>query len=521
MTEAPAPSSHFRRRLPLLAGLVLLFGSLSQTHAQADLPPLRWGGDAAGGAPFIYGPSTNRVGFEVELIAFLAKQIGRHPVFVQADWDTLPDTLQRGNIDIAMNGMEFVPEREQEFASTLPYFIYTLRLIVRTNDDSVKGWEDLKRQPGKPRLRVGVLRGSVAERYMRTKFGDDVEVIPTREVDETFQLVEGGERLDVTVQDSPAAAYYVEGGKLPQLKVVGEPVAPGYYIILTRKSDTELREALNGAIREAVRSGEIERIYRKYKLWSKEQEQLRLLVEKPWPPAPEDVPASVTAKLSLKSLRTALLRATGVTISLACLAMPLAILLGIGIAVGRLYGPWWVRTPLAVYVEILRGTPLLLQMYVLFFLVPMAARAIGWQPLISLVTLPAFAVGVLGLAFNYSAYESEIYRAGLQAIPRGQMEAALSLGMSRSKAIWHIILPQAVRLVVPPVTNDFIALFKDTSICSVILITDLTGLYYQNKYDREIALQLALVVGLLYLAMSYPLSLLARRLESQPLKVEG
>jgi polar amino acid transport system substrate-binding protein len=169
----------------------------------------------------------------------------------------------------------------------------------------------------------------------------------------------------------------------------------------------------------------------------------------------------------------------------------------------------------------LRGTPLLLQLYVLFFLLPQAARWIGWQPLITLSTLPPFIVGVLGLAINYSAYESEIYRAGLVAIPRGQLEAALSLGMTRGTAVRRIILPQAIRLVVPPVTNDFIALFKDTSICSVILITDLTGLYYQNKYDRDIAMQLALVVGILYFAMSYPLSLLARRLERQQQSVHA
>lgn len=518
MTNAPAVSSPLRRLTTLLAGLFLLH-PYNPVLAQPAPKTLRWGGDAAGGAPFIYGPADARVGFEVEMVVYLGKLIGRQPVFVQGDWDALPDTLNRGNIDVALNGMEYLPEREKDFASTVPYFVYTLRLIARKDDDTVRGWEDLKHN-GKAKKRVGVLRGSVAERYLKEKYGDDVEVVPTREVDETFQLVEGGERLDVTVQDSPAAGYYVEGGKLPKLKVVGEPVAPGYYVILTRKEDAELREALNGAIREGLRSGELERIYRKYNLWSKEQEKLRSVAEGMWPPA-EEAPESPGTKVSLANLKWALARAAWVTLTLACCAMPLAILLGIGIAIGRLYGPWLLRAPLTIYVEVLRGTPLLLQMYVLFFLLPMAARWTGWPWLVSLVTLPPFVVGVLGLAINYSAYESEIYRAGLLAIPRGQMEAALSLGMTRGTAIWRVLLPQAVRLVVPPVTNDFIALFKDTSICSVILITDLTGLYYQNKYDRDVALQLALVVGLLYFAMSYPLSLLARKLESRQQSVEG
>ena len=120
--------------------------------------------------------------------------------------------------------------------------------------------------------------------------------------------------------------------------------------------------------------------------------------------------------------------------------------------------------PLGLYVEVLRGTPLMLQLFAIFFLLPkigLRRCRLSW---------PAIA----GLAINYSAYEAEIYRAGLQAIPRGQMEAALALGMSRSLAIRRIILPQAFRIVIPPVTNDFIALFKDTSVCSVITIVELT-----------------------------------------------
>ena len=104
--------------------------------------------------------------------------------------------------------------------------------------------------------------------------------------------------------------------------------------------------------------------------------------------------------------------------------MPLAIAAGLAIALGRLYGPKWLRPPLGFYVEVVRGTPLVLQLYVIFFLLP----EIG-------ISLPALVAAILGLAINYSAYEAEIYRAGLQAIPRGQMEAALSLGMSRRLAL--------------------------------------------------------------------------------------
>ena len=132
-----------------------------------------------------------------------------------------------------------------------------------------------------------------------------------------------------------------------------------------------------------------------------------------------------------------LVRAAGMTVALSVTAMPLAVMAGLGIALLRLYGPWAVGRPAAVYVELVRGTPLVLQLYVIFFLLP----EIG-------LSIHAFWAAVIGLAINYSAYEAEIYRAGLQAIPRGQMEAALALGMSRNLALRRVIVPQATRLVI-------------------------------------------------------------------------
>jgi polar amino acid transport system substrate-binding protein len=488
----------------------LLFAVLACCSAAAAPPVLRWGADRAGGAPYIYGPPGREVGFEVDLANYLAAELGRTAEHVQGDWDTLPATLGRGNIDIVLNGYEYRQQREQDYPSTIPYYLYSVRLITRKNDPTITGWSDLE---GK---RVAVLPGSLAEDYLRKKYGNSIELFVPKEVEETFQLVEGGERMDATVQDSPAAAYYIQGGRLPKLHVVGEPVAPGYYVILTRKDDVALREQLNAALRKGLKTGKLKEIYSRYGLWNKDQEALADVHAQPWPP-----PTPAEDRLTLRSLTWKIAKAAGMTVALACCSMPLAILLGILIAVGRLYGPWLLRAPLAFYVELLRGTPLLMQMYVLFFLLPEAARALGWQPLVRVVTLDPFVIGVLGLAINYSAYEAENYRAGLLAVPRGQLEAALSLGMRRRTAILRIIVPQAVRIVIPPVTNDFIALFKDTSICSVILITELTGLYYQYKWNRDVAAELAVVVAALYLLMSYPLSLLARRLERRQAHVHG
>ena len=119
----------------------------------------------------------------------------------------------------------------------------------------------------------------------------------------------------------------------------------------------------------------------------------------------------------------------------------------------------------------------------------------------------------MGLAMNYAAYEAEIYRAGIEAIPRGQMEAALSLGMTRGLAVRRVILPQAARIALPPVTNDFIALFKDSSLVSVIAMVELTKTYSILSATTLRFFELGLITALLYFGMSYPLSVMARRLE--------
>jgi polar amino acid transport system substrate-binding protein len=171
------------------------------------------------------------------------------------------------------------------------------------------------------------------------------------------------------------------------------------------------------------------------------------------------------------------------------------------LAASRAFGPPLVHYAASATVEIVRGTPVLLQLYVLYY---------GLAPLIA---LDAFTAAVIGLGLNYAAYEAELYRAGLEAIPLGQTEAALALGMSRAQALGRIVLPQALRVALPGIANDFIALLKDTSLVSVITVVELT----KQMTITAVYLQSWLVPGLLcaalYLALSYPLARLARRLE--------
>jgi polar amino acid transport system substrate-binding protein len=487
------------------AGSVVLLAWLCWPHGAQpafDGKVMRWGGDANGGAPYILerGPEQPPTGFEGELAVDLAARLGVSARFVQKDWDMLPSDLARGDIDVLLNGYEWSPDRERKMTATIPYYIYRLQLIV-PRGSTLRDWDDLRRTRSGKQLKVGVLSDSAAHRYLEKAYSsNDMQIVALSVEGSTglMNMVRNG-TLDATVQDNLAARYYVEQDHgFGDLRIVGPAIEPGYFVIFVRPNDEELRLRLNEALHAALRDGALKRIYEKYGLWNADQQGLPQAIEN-WPPEHSEPEQTFVDYIILLS------RAAGTTILLACGAMPLAMLLGLLVALGRLYGPRYLDWILTVYVELLRGTPVLMQLFVIYYLLPVIGLKID-----------AFWAGLYGLAINYSAYEAENYRAGLLAIPRGQMEAALSLGMSLPTALLHIIVPQAVRLVIPPVTNDFISLFKDTSVCSVIAVVELTSRYRSLMVNHpQYMLQLGLVTALLYLMMSYPLSVAARRLEKR------
>jgi len=460
-----------------------------------------WGADEEGGGPYVFpdpGDPERRIGFEVDLARELARELsgelGRtiEARFAQSPWDKLPDLLKTGRIDLVLNGYEWTEERSRDMASTLPYYVYELQLLARA-DRSDASWDWLASPPQK---RVGVLGGSAAENYLAERHPGLELVSYDGNTNAMGDVVSG--RLDATLQDLPIALFY--RADFPALAFTGAPVAPGRYVIYVRREDQTLRAALDRAILALRASGTLRAIDERYGIWTEAQHDPELLS---LPEGARPSSADSSASGFLARYATTLLASAGMTVLLSVLSFPLAIVLGVLVALGRLYGPRLVAWPLTVYVEVLRGTPLMLQLFVIFYVFPNAG-----------LRLDALTAGVLGLAINYSAYEAEIYRAGLQAVPRGQMEAALALGMSRRLALRRIVLPQAVRIVLPAVTNDFIALFKDTSVCSVITVVELTKRYNIAAMTHPAdVLPLAALAAALYLVMSYPLSLLSARLE--------
>ncbi len=477
---------------------------------------LIWGADQEGGGPYVYPRDDDKsqvTGFEVELAAALARELGVRAQFFQGPWDQMPSLLATRKVHIVLNGYEWSAPRVAAMAASIPYYVYGLQLLARANDASIKSFEDLKTPGPNGKRRVGILGGSAAEDYMRQHYGRVVEVVSYDGNTDAMGDVQTG-RLDATLQDTPIVAFYAP--RFPALRKVDAPVGRGYYVIYARKDDAALVAALNAALIRLTRNGALEQIYRRYAIWDDAQAELRTLVEagkfygyeqhvlaEPNPANPTE-PERIGAPGALDTVLI-LVQAAGMTVVLAVLAFPLAMALGLLVAIGRLWGPEWLRPLLVAYVEFLRGTPVMLQLFFIFFFLPIVG-----------VNVPAFWTAILGLAINYSAYESEVYRAGLQAVPAGQMEAAQALSLPRHVALRHVIVPQAVRIVIPPVINDFIALFKDTSVVSVVTVVELTKAF--SILSRSDPASIAWLMGataLLYILMSYPTSLAARLLEKR------
>jgi polar amino acid transport system substrate-binding protein len=490
---------------------------------------LVWGADQEGGGPYVYPRDDDKsrvTGFEVELAEKLAEALGVKAQFQQGPWDQMPALLETRKVHIVLNGYEWTPARTEAMAASIPYYVYGLQLLARGDDETIRSFEDLKKPGPRGKRRVGILSGSAADDYMKEHFAGDVDIVSYDGNTDAMRDVEIG-RLDATLQDTPIVAYYAP--KFAKLKKVAAPVGGGYYVIFARKDETALVTALNAALIRLYRDGTLERIYKSYGIWDEAQAELKAIVEtgkfygyakdvtaevKPATPGPGTPPSAeqkTTAVPGFLDSILILIQSAVMTVILSVISFPLAMALGLAIALGRLYGPGWLRPALVVYVEFMRGTPLMLQLYFIFFFLPVVG-----------VNVPAFWTGIIGLAMNYAAYEAEIYRAGLQAIPKGQMEAGLALGMSRWKALRLCIVPQAVRIVIPPVINDFIALFKDTSVVSVITLVELTKQFsILSRSDPAQIAWLMAVTAILYILMSYPTSLAARHVEKRLMAPPG
>lgn len=458
-------------------------------------PPLRWAADAEGGAPYIFknpdNPDENQ-GFEVDLARALEKQLNRKIEFVQYQFPQLVAGLERGDFDFAMNGLENTPDRAAKLRLSRPYYVYSLQLVGRADDARFESLDDCLAAGAV----VGTLEDTAAERLLDAKHID--KKIYDGQVEPYLDLELG--RIDAVLLDLPIAVYYAK--PRTKLKFVGSPLGQGEYVIALRKDREALASQIDAALERLAASGELRQIYERWGIWNDDQQAL---VAANGPGRVQEA----QGRWTLGDYLPLLLRGALVTIQISALSMTLAVAIGLPLALARLSGIAPLRLAATAYVEFFRGIPVLLLLIFLYYGLPAIGARYGFDGL----TLTGFQVAILGFGLNYAAYEAEIYRAGISAIPIGQWEAAASLGMPRDLTFRRIILPQAIRIILPPMTNDFIALFKDTSLVSVIAVVELTKQYQILAKSSMKYLEIGLATAALYLVMSVPLGHLSRYLE--------
>ena len=492
-----------RHLLTALCALLVVTGGAARVFAEGVL---RWGGDAEGGAPYVEADANDPTkvrGFDVEIAELLAKAMGRTPQFVQAAFASLDQSVKRGDFDLALSGVEDSAAKRAELAVSVPYYEFREVLTVREADrDRFRTLKDLAGH------KVATLSGTTAWEILSAAQGEHhIEPVSYDDDMHPYSDLANG-RVDAVLLDNVIADRSMR--RQPGLFTQPGAVVVGHYVILMSKEQGALQKSVNAELRAAMSDGRLEAIFRKWKVWNDDQPAMHKrvlagadsLLDDAQPGATDATAAPSVWTLTFRYLPS-LLRAAVITLVLSCVAMLLAVVVGFAIAIGRVYGGPVLRGLLTVVVEVTRGTPVLLQLFVIYY------------GLASVVRLPPFAAALIGLGFNYAAYESEIYRAALEAVPRGQLEAARTLGFTIWKTLRLIRGPQAFRYALAPMTNDFVALLKDSSLVSVLTVVELTKqtqIFATNLGTWAIPGALCAVM---YLAMSWPLARLAAQLAAR------
>ena len=451
---------------------------------------LAWGGDLQGGEPYVYESPTQPglvVGFEVDIAEALARELGVRARFHQNDWSNLVPSLERGDFDIVLNGLEDTPGRRSRLRLSRPYFVYGETLTVRAGSPlGVLGQLSGRR--------IGTLNQTVAQELLSAHHAD--VVLYEGQQEPYLDLTQG--RIEGVLLDHVIADRY--GCSLPGLSCVKQDLARGTYVIGMRPSDAELASRVDAALSRLISGGDLRRILVHWQLWDARQDELAAHASTPALAAP-----AVMAPPSKRPVTGAqvglFFQGALLTVLISVCAFAFAFPFGVILAVVRSHAGPVARFFATAYVELFRGTPVLLQLYVLYY------------GLSSFVRLGPIVAAVLGLGLNYAAYEAEVHRGALAAVPRGQAEAAGALGLSRLQVLRHVLLPQSIRIALPALTNDFVALLKDSSLVSVITVVELTKRMTIVAVEARDWVVPGLLCAGMYFAMSFPLSRLSLWLE--------
>ena len=466
-----------------IAAVLAFFVSANVAAAQTTLERVRANGRVRVGIDATYPPfgmaeGGEFRGFDVDIARAIARQLRVDAELINASFDGVFPALQNGNFDLVISAVTITPERSGTLLFSDPYIETGQQIVVR-DDSSITGLGDLAGRT------VGVQINTTAQFTLEKHPG--ISIAKYNTIDLALLDLQNG-RVDAVASDGPVLRFMMRNS-FPGLKAVGaEYTDEKFGVVLARGSD-DLRRAVNAALWAMQESGEYTRIYTK---WFGDRATQGTL---------DAASTALDPSLIARTWRF-FLRGVWMTAAMAVSSLILCLPLGLALALARVQSNRILSAPAAIYVEVMRGTPLLVQILFVYFVLP----SFG-------VNLPAYASGILALTLNASAYVSETIRAGILSIDAGQMEAARTLGMSYAQAMRRIILPQTFRRVVPPLTNEGIALLKDSSLVSVIGLTELarTGQELASRYAAPLTIWP--LVALLYLVLTFPLTRVAEYLE--------
>ena len=439
-------------------------------------------------APFVFQDDSNQyTGIDMELIKAIAKDQGFTVEVTNPGFDAAINSVQTGQADGIIAGMSVTDARKKTFDYSDPY--YTANSILAVKDSSnIKSYEELK---GKT---VGVKTGTASQTFLeenKSKYGYSIKTFS--DAASMYDSLNTGS-VAAVMDDEPVVKYAIKQGKKLKTPIEGTPSGQVAFAV-KKGSNPELIEMFNNGLANLKESGKYQEILDKY-LASEEKEST--------------VDESTIWGL-LQNNYQELLKGLGVTIALALISFAIAMVIGIifGMFSVSPYKP--LRWIAEIFVDVIRGIPLMIVAAFIFWGIPNLIESMTGQQ----SPINAFVAGTIALSLNAGAYIAEIVRGGIQAVPVGQMEASRSLGISYSKTMRKIILPQATKIMLPNFVNQFVIALKDTTIVSAIGLTELFKTGKDIIARNYQSFRMYAILAVLYLIIITLLTRLAKRLEKR------
>ncbi|EGF06518.1 glutamine ABC superfamily ATP binding cassette transporter, membrane protein [Streptococcus sanguinis SK1057] len=439
-------------------------------------------------APFVFQDDSNQyTGIDMELIKAIAKDQGFTVEVTNPGFDAAINSVQTGQADGIIAGMSVTDARKKTFDYSDPY--YTANSILAVKDSSnIKSYEELK---GKT---VGVKTGTASQTFLeenKSKYGYSIKTFS--DAASMYDSLNTGS-VAAVMDDEPVVKYAIKQGKKLKTPIEGTPSGQVAFAV-KKGSNPELIEMFNNGLANLKESGKYQEILDKY-LASEEKEST--------------VDESTIWGL-LQNNYQELLKGLGVTIALALISFAIAMIIGIifGMFSVSPYKP--LRWIAEIFVDVIRGIPLMIVAAFIFWGIPNLIESMTGQQ----SPINAFVAGTIALSLNAGAYIAEIVRGGIQAVPVGQMEASRSLGISYSKTMRKIILPQATKIMLPNFVNQFVIALKDTTIVSAIGLAELFKTGKDIIARNYQSFRMYAILAVLYLIIITLLTRLAKRLEKR------